>query len=252
VERLADAWRAEWTKLWTVPGTWPLLAAAVVLTVVPGAVAAATVTYRPGTDAVRTALTGMQLGQAVVAALGVTLFTGEHGTGMLRTTFAALPHRHVVLAAKALALGAAVLPAALAAVLGSLLAGRLLLPAAAWQVPSDGAVVRAAAGSVLYLVLVALLALGTSAVVRDPGGATGTVLALLYLFPLLAALAGDPHWGRHLQQAGPSTAGLSVLTTLPTDPHTQPIGPWPGLAVLAGWSAAALLAACTALRTRDA
>jgi hypothetical protein len=40
---------------------------------------------------------------------------------------------------------------------------------------------RAAAGSVLYLVLIALLALGVATAIRDTGVSIGAVLALLYL-----------------------------------------------------------------------
>lgn len=253
-EPLRDAWRAEWTKVWTAPGSRPLLAALVVLTVALGAVAAATVSYHPGTDAAKVSLTGVQLGQAVAAVFGAALLTGEHATGMLGSTFAAMPRRGTVLAAKAAVLAAVVLPAALLAAGGSLLAGRLLLPAAARPAlsPADGAVLRAGAGSALCMVLVALLALGTAALVRDPGAAVGTVLALLYLFPIAAALVGDPHWQRHLQQIGPSSAGLAVQTTVPAVLHTQPIGPWAGLGVLACWAAAALLGGTAALRHHPA
>ncbi len=59
--------------------------------------------------------------------------------------------------------------------LGSLLAGRLILPGhgftAAHGYPplslGDGPVLRAAAGSVLYLALIALLSLGIATIVRD-------------------------------------------------------------------------------------
>jgi len=39
-------------------------------------------------------------------------------------------------------------------------------------------VLRAAAGSVLYLTLIALLSLGTATIVRDSASAIGTVLGL--------------------------------------------------------------------------
>ncbi|WP_329364826.1 ABC transporter permease [Streptomyces sp. NBC_00669] len=253
-EPLRDAVRAEWTKVWTLPGTRPLLGALVLLTVALGAVAAATVSFHPGTDAAKVSLTGVQLGEAVAAVLGAAMIAGEHSTGMLGSTFAAMPRRGTVLAAKAAVLAAMVLPAALLSVGGSLLAGRLLLPAAARPALSatDGSVLRAGFGSALCLVLVALLALGTAAAVRDPGTSIGAVLALLYLFPITAALVADPHWQRHLQQIGPSSAGLAVQTTVPAVLHTQPIGPWAGLGVLACWAGAALLAGTAVLRARDA
>ena len=92
---------------------------------------------------------------------------------------------------------------------------------------ADGPVLRAAAGSVLYLALIALLSLGIATVVRDSAVAIGVVLGLLYLFPIIAALAADPHWQRHLEQIGPMTAGLAIQAT--TGLRSLPISPWAGL-----------------------
>jgi ABC-2 type transport system permease protein len=110
-------------------------------------------------------------------------------------------------------------------------------------------VLRAAFGSVLYLMLIALLSLGVATCVRDAAAGIGIVLALLYLFPILGPVLGSD-LGRHIQQIGPMTAGLAIQAT--TNLSTLPIAPWPGLGVLAAWSAAALLAATLLLRVRDA
>ena len=61
---------------------------------------------------------------------------------------------------------------------------------------------RAAFGTVLYLALIALLSLGVATAVREPAVATGLVLGLLYLFPILAALAPTRSLRRHLEQIG--------------------------------------------------
>ena len=53
--------------------------------------------------------------------------SGEYSTGMIRMTLTAMPRRITVLMAKAVVLAALVLAAGLG-VLGSVLAGRLLLP----------------------------------------------------------------------------------------------------------------------------
>jgi hypothetical protein len=49
---------------------------------------------------------------------------------------------------------------------------------------------RAAIGSVIYLVLIALLALGVATAIRETAVSIGFVLGLLYLPPLLAASSG--------------------------------------------------------------
>ena len=76
------------------------------------------------------------------------------------------------------------------------------------------------------------------------------MLALLYLFPIIAAVAGNHNWHRHLEQIGPMTAGLAIQTT--TNLQSLPISPWAGLGVLTAWAAAALLVGGLLLRLRDA
>jgi ABC-2 type transport system permease protein len=208
-------------------------------------------------DPAKVSLTGVELGQAVVAVVAVLAISGEYSTGMIRSTFTAMPGRVTVLAAKAAILTALVIPAGSVAVLASLLAGRLILPGHGFTTAhgyrllslADGPVLRAAAGSVLYLALIALLGLGIATAVRDSAVSIGAVLGLLYLFPI-AASAVSPHWQRHIEQIGPMTAGLAIQAT--TGLRSLPISPWAGLGVLAAWAAAALLAGGLLLRYRDA
>jgi ABC-2 type transport system permease protein len=258
---LRDALHAEWTKLRTAPGTIGLLFAAAALTVAVSAAAAA-VTRCPvtgcGQDPARISLTGVYLGQVVVAAAAVLAIGGEYSNGMIRTTLAAMPRRASVLAAKAAVVTGLVLAAGALAILGSLLAGRLILPGHGFTAShgfaplslADGPVLRAAAGSVLYLALIALLSLGAATAVRDSAVAIGLVLGLLYLFPIVAAVVSDPHVQRHLQQVAPMTAGLYIQAT--TGLRSLPLSPWAGLGVLAAWAAGALLIGGLLLRRRDA
>ncbi|WP_406429360.1 hypothetical protein [Streptomyces sp. NBC_01589] len=106
------------------------------------------------------------------------------------------------------------------------------------------------ASSVLYLVLIALLGLGAATAVRDSAAAVGTVLGLLFVFPILTQLVTDPDWHRHLQQIAPMTAGLAIQATVNLD--GLPIGPWAGLGVLAAWAVATLLGGGLVLRSRNA
>lgn len=241
--------RAEWTKLRTAPETPWLVLGIVAATVAVGLVVALNMpctTPVCGGDPTKAGLTGVQLGQAVVAILAVLAVGGEYGTGMVHATLAAMPRRTGVLAAKAAVVTAVIAPAATVAVAISALAGQHLLPADA-SLPT---VLRATGGTVLYLMLIGLLALGLATVTRNAAAAIGVVLALLYLFPLLAAAAPDPDWERHLLQVGPMTAGLAIQATTGLD--KLPIAPWPGLAVTAAWALAALVAGAIALEARDA
>jgi ABC-2 type transport system permease protein len=247
---LPEATRAEWTKLRTQASTGWLLIGVVALTMALSGAAAGVLGALPGVDQTRLSLTGIALGQAVVAVLAALAIGGEYDSGMIRVTLVAMPRRSTVLVAKAAVVGAVTLVAGAVAVAGCLLVGRLVLPAGGHALAGGPTALRAAAGSVLYLVLVAWLSLGVAAVVRGSAAAIGTVLGLLYVTPVLAEAVGDPTWQHRLQQVGPMTAGLAIQSTTGLD--GLPIGPWAGLGVLAGWAGAALLAGGLALWLRDA
>lgn len=240
------ALHAEWTKVRTVPGTAWLLLGVVTLTVLLGVLAASAMPAAG--DPAKTALTGVLLGQAVVVILAVATVSGEYGTGMIRTTLTALPRRLNVLAAKGFVVTAMTLAAGTVAVLASVVAGDALLPNGLSL--SDGPVLRAAVGSVLYLALIALLSVGVAALVRDAAAASGLVLGLLYLTPVVTSLVSDPEWYDRLRKLSPMTAGLTVQVTVGLD--QQPLGPWEGLGVLGVWAAAAAVAGAAALQFRDA
>ncbi|MBW8806052.1 MAG: ABC transporter permease [Catenulisporales bacterium] len=255
-----DALHAEWTKLRTLAGTAWLLAAAVVLTVGLSAASAAGVTCdgaHCGEDPAKVGLLGVTLGQAVVAVLAVLAVGEEYGTGMIRVTFAAMPRREAVLAAKAVVVAGLTAAAGVPAVLGSALIALAVLPGNGFTAAhgygphlATAATARAVLGSVLYLVLVALLALGVTAMLRDSAAAVGTVLGLLYLFPIVAAVISNPDWHRHAEQIGPMQAGLTVQTTI--DLAQQPLSPWQGIGVLAVWAFGALAVGAVVMRSRDA
>lgn len=257
VRAAGRAERAEWTKLRTVPGTWWLLlaVAAVTAAVGAGAVSGLSTAHCPPAgcreDVVKTSLTGVWAGQAAVAVLASLAVTSEYGTGTIRTTLTAVPGRLRVLAAKAAVVGTAVLVAGGAGAWGALLAGRALVPAgfASYDLGA-GPVLRAGFGTALYLVLVALLALGVGAALRDTAGAVAACLGVLYASPLVAGMLSDPEWAERLQRYGPASAGLAVQSTV--DTGELPIGPWAGLGVLAAWAAAALAVGGAVLRHRDA
>jgi len=254
------ALHAEWTKMRTVAGPRWLLLGTIALTVALSA-AVTEVTCDAagcGDDTTKLSLTGVDLGQALVAILAVHVITDEYSAGTIRTTLAATPGRITVLTAKAVTLTGVVVAAGTIAVLGSLMAGRFILPSRSLTSVggypalslADGPTLRATVGSILYLALIALLSLGIATVVRNAATSIGIVLGLLYLFPIIAQTIGNPHWQRLLQRIGPMTAGLSIQAT--TNLNNLPTTPWTGLGILAAWAAAALLSGALLLHRRDA
>ena len=257
----AAALRAEWTKFRTVAGPAWLLAGVVTLTVAVGAAAASAAHCRSATcgiDPATVSFTGIYPGQAVAAVAGVLAIGNEYSTGMIKLSLTAMPRRLTWFFAKAAVLTAPVLTASALAVAGAALAGRLILPGHGFT-PAHGYAsltsatdLRAAAGAVLYLTLIALLSLGLAAAVRDSAAAIGLVLGVLYLFPLAADIISNsnPALTRHLDQIGPLPAGLDAQATIGV--KGLPLTPWQGLGVVALWTAGALLLGALVLKCRDA
>ncbi|GAB3448221.1 ABC transporter permease subunit [Actinophytocola sediminis] len=261
---MRHALRAEWTKLRTLRSNAWLAAAVAVFTVGAGlaAVLAVDTAHCPTParcfeDVPKLALTGVWFGQIAAVVLAVGVIGGEYGTGLIQATLAARPRRFEVLAGKAVVVAATVLVAATVGVLGALLAGRIVLPgkgfteANGYQPLSlaDPATLRAAVGTVLYLTLVALLALGVATIVRGTAGALSTVLSVLLIAPMLVTLVGDPTWRERLEGLAPMTAGLAIQATTAID--RLPIAPWAGIGVLAAWAVAAMTTGGWLLARRD-
>jgi ABC-2 type transport system permease protein len=256
---LRQALHAEWTKFRTVPGPSWLLAGAVTLIVAVGVAAASAARCTSaacGVDPATVSFTGIYPAQAVAAVAGVLAFGNEYSTGMITLSLTAMPRRLTWFLAKAAVLTAPVLIAAALAVAGAALAGRLILPghgldpAHGYASLTSATDVRAAAGAVVYLTLVAMLSLGLAAAVRDSAAAIGMVLGVLYLFPIAASVVSSATLARHLRQIGPLTAGLDAQTTIGV--KSLPLTPWQGLGVVALWAAGALLVGALALTYRDA
>jgi ABC-2 type transport system permease protein len=249
------ALHAEWTKLRTVAGPLWLLLGTIATTVALSAGATSLVNCTAdgcGGDTTRLTLMGVYLGQAPVAILALLMISGEYSSGMIRTTLTAVPRRVPALAATAVALTGAVTAGGTAAVLGAVLAGRLMLPDVGDRALSlsNGPALRAVFGTVLYLILIGLLSLGVATAVRDSATSIGVVLGLLYIVPIVAQTISDPEWQRLLEKTAPMSSGLAIQAT--TGLGNLPISPWAGLAVTAGWATATLAAGGLLLRTRDA
>lgn len=259
---MIDALHAEWTKLRTLRQTAYLTLSIVVLTIGLSVLVCSAIHVGAGggsgqEDPTKLSLVGVYLGQAVVVVLGVMAVSDEYGTGMIRTTLVAIPRRGILLLTKAFGVTGIALVTGIVAVLGCLLAGRLLLPHAGLD-PANGyslislahgATLRAVIGTVLYLMLIGLLGLGVATALRDTAVSIGAVLALLYLMPIISSVVqGSAR--RHLEQIAPMTAGLAIQAT--TNYRSLPISPWTGLGVLALWSAGALAVGGIRLRFANA
>jgi ABC-type transport system involved in multi-copper enzyme maturation permease subunit len=248
---------AEWTKLRTLRSSMVALVLTIVGTVGVAALICAEFaahwksmdpTNRLGTDPVNLSLNGWYLTQLIVAAIAVITITAEHGTGLIRTTFAAMPRRRQVLAAKVLVVAAAAFVAAVACSYASFFLGQRLLHSTgiAATLATPGAV-RVVTGAALYVTLIALLGLGLGTIVRSTAGAISTLFGILFV-PAILADAFPASWHDAIQKYAPLNAGSQImnLTT-----GSRALSPWAGLGVLAGYVAVTLVAATVLISVRD-
>jgi ABC-2 type transport system permease protein len=246
--------RAEFTKFRSVSSTaWSLLSV-VVLTVGFGILYAMVRVTRPpaepaGFDAVGVSLAGVQVAQLAVGVLGVLVITNEYTSGLIRTTFAAVPRRTPVLWGKAAVLTAVIFALGLPAVFGAFLTGQSVLSAEQLDMSlGEPGVGRAVVGGALYLVIVALIGLGLGAFLRHTAGGVAAVLGVLFGPQMLTGflpteLADD------LYRWLPSPAGLAITSPRP---DSTLLSPWAGFAVFLLYAAIVLALGAWRLRRRDA
>jgi hypothetical protein len=256
--------RAEWTKLRSVRSTaWTVMAIVAATVGVTAFLAAA-----GGTDAnqaggvagdddvVVNSLRGVWIGQVPMVALGVMAMTSEFATGTIRTTFTALPRRRTTLATKATSVGLVALAVGSAASLLSFLIAQPLLHEGGYVGPAypvvsltDPTVIRAVAGTAVYLTLLALFAVGVGAIVRHTATAM-TLVVTLVLVPNVIMESFPRQRIRELLEVVFPAGGLSIQVTS-EQYHIPPLGTWGGLGVTAVWTVAALVGAAWTVSRRD-
>ncbi|QYH34761.1 ABC transporter permease subunit [Salinibacterium sp. M195] len=268
--------RSEWIKLRTLRSTQWSFAIFVLLTVGFGLLMAVTLdtSSGPAVDAetqksltVMVATLGVNFTQLVAAVLGVLIISGEYTTGMIRSTFAAVPTRLPALFAKALVLAVATFVVSLASIIVTALVTAPILAGQGIEGQLfDGEVMRALVGGAGYLTLVALLAFGFGAVLRNSAGGIASVLGLILVVPtVLAILAGITQavWAQNLSVFLPSNAGALMYAvgdgSAAGGPPIGAIGAdvitldtTQGFLVLLSWVVVMMIAAAALIKRRDA
>ena len=241
-----EAARMEWIKLRSLRSTRWVLLGGMAATVALGVVAGFNTRSVTG-DPTSNVLAGIILGQVITGVLGVLVMTSEYSSGLIRVTFAAMPRRGLVLAAKAFVFGLVCLVAGEIAVFASFLGGMAALRSSVPH-PSlgDPAVLRAVLMTGAYLALTGLAGLGIGAILRHGAAAVGVLVGGLFVLPLIAGAASHA--------VGPFMpeliAGNSLAAVKPVSGFTW--SPWLELAIVAAYSAALLAAGGWLLIRRDA
>jgi ABC-type transport system involved in multi-copper enzyme maturation permease subunit len=248
--------RSEWTKLRTQPAaSWCLLAAVILITCFGILYSLLRVARPPhgaavsAFDPAAVSLSGAQLAQIAAGVLGVLLVTSEYGTGLIRTTLAAVPRRLPVLWAKAMLLVAVTAAACLPAAFAAFLAGQSILARQHLGVSlSQPGVARAVVGSALYLAVAGLIGLGLGALLRSTAGGIAALFGLLFGVQLAVGfLPGS--LSEDIGKYAPTTAGQAVTMV---SPDASSLPPWTGFGVMCLYAAVLVVFAALRLRRGDA
>ena len=249
--------RSEWTKLRSLRSTGYALLAAVTMLIAFGIIDSASIVSNWPTlsakekasfDPLLASLRGIDGAQLAIGILGVLALTGEYTTGMIRSTFTAVPKRLPVLWAKATVFGAVSLALTVPTALIAFFASQSILDGQHISIAfSHPGVPQAVIGAALYLTALGLFALGLGALIRNTAGAIAALVATIFVLPALVNVL-PPSLKDTIGPYLPANAG-SAITSIHPAPHT--LAPWTGLGLLCAYPAATLLAAAPLLHRRD-
>jgi ABC-2 type transport system permease protein len=245
--------KSEWTKLRTMPSTWRMAAFAVVLAI--GFTAAVdlaqlsrarmTAQQLQGFDATSASLFGVIIVATLLGSLAVRTVTAEYATGMIRSTFTAMPSRRMVLGAKAATVAAFVLPIALLVDIAGFTLGQHIFTGDHLQVAlSQPGVPRAIVFGAVAASLVSIIGVGLGGLIRHTAAATTTLTLIIVGDVILGQLlpAG-------LRQYLPGTAVQGAITVHHSSGLLMPDA---AIATLGAYAAIVLAAALVRVGHRDA
>jgi ABC-2 type transport system permease protein len=195
------------------------------------------------------ALAGVNVAQLAIAVLGVLVITGEYSTGMIRSTFLAVPKRLPVLWAKlgvyAVVSFVLIAPCVLAAFFASqAILDRHHILQISFTAPG---VARSVIGGAVYVMLVGIFALAIGAIVRNTAGGIAAFAGIFFVLPPLMNVL-PTSWNNAVSQYLPSEAGRQLFS-LHHSAHS--LDPAPGGLLFVGYCAIAVAIAAVLLVKRD-
>jgi hypothetical protein len=242
--------RMEWLKLRSVRSTWWTLAVfaagMIGIAILVGLNAPAHPS--PDYDPTENGFAGLAIGQLALGTLGVLALSTEFTSGSIRATFAAVPRRGWVLAAKAAVLTAVTLGAGEVLAFAAFAAGQAAVPhGLAHATLGQPGVLRAVLMAGAYPALIALIGLGLAALIRHTAGAVSAVVGVVFVLPLVLLPLGQHNAAMKFL---PEMIAENSLTAV--KPVADSLSAGAGLAMLCLYAAVALAAGGWALAHRDA
>lgn len=159
-----------------------------------------------------------------LAAIGAVSVTGEYGTGLIRTTFTAVPARRQVMAAKAVVLAAVSTVFGVLVAAASFASTQAILSGRAASVPlGHPGAVQVLVASALLAPVAALAGLAIGTVVRHTGASIVVCVVVLLLLPMI--LSDRRHLTAVLRHALP-VSGWERLTEVAFPQAAPALLPW--------------------------
>ncbi|QHC59956.1 ABC transporter permease subunit [Rathayibacter sp. VKM Ac-2760] len=253
--RLDGVLHSELLKLVTVRSTWWSIAISVLLALALALAIGSAATLEEGTSAAALVAGGttvhLQFVGLVIAVLGALSVGGEYSTGMIRSTYTAVPRRLPSLVGRGVVVAAASFVVGLVTCSGSLAIIAPLLAGKGVTVPplTDG-LLASILGGAFYLAVVGAVSVGLGALLRSTAAAIGVSVGLLFVLPIITSIAGGlihADWIVDASRFLLSNIGVS-LAELPGAGAISDIG-----SVLAalGWVVAVWVPALLVTRVRD-
>jgi hypothetical protein len=249
--RARDVLVSEWTKVRSVRSTyWILLIAAI--TAIGGSVIVATTTassgHSPMDPLASIFVAWLEYPVLAVGILGVLAFTSEHSTGQIRTTFAAVPRRRAVLAAKVGAVGLLTLCfSELLAFISFFLSEAILSGHHRGLSLAHPGVLGAVLGAGFSLFAIGLVGVGLGAIIRHSAGAIAALPAMIYLPLVLLSLPAP--WADRISRFTLLIASSQIVSL---HPKVGLLSPSFSMLVVAAWPTVSLLIAALLITRRDA
>ena len=255
--RFGDLVAAEWIKIRSLRSTFGLMAFGVLFAVVAAWWQGHHVRVAPGAAGSFNPLIYPydQLTWAFITVLAATFgslaITGEYASGLIRTTFVAVPARRRVILAKSLVAALCMAVFGLIASIASLyVAGYALTGQLSGLSLGQHAALRAAMLSAALPVLGSQLGIAIGALIRHPLGAVGATWAVLLLLPTMLA-SGTIGLGA-ATEAMPASAWMTLARTASTGARQSPLPPSTAAWILiVAWPLAGVVVAATAVTRRD-
>jgi ABC-2 type transport system permease protein len=249
--RAGDVLASEWTKFRSVRSTYWTLAVAVLTPIAFSTLVAvafaATPSGRTPVDPLLPGLISLEYAVIAVSVLGVLAFSSEYATGLIRITFAGVPRRRAVLAAKASVTGAVTLVAGQVVAFVSFFAVQAILSGHDLGVSlSRPGVPGAVLSEGLLLCVCALIGVALGAIIRHTAGGIAAVIGVI-LVPAIVGLLPAP-WGPRIGRFTLIDAAQQVTAL---HPQANLFAPALSLLVLLAWPAVALAAAALLITRRD-